>query len=402
VAGATTQGASHLRDGLPNQDSFRRWVDEANTFVAVSDGHGSARHFRSHVGSRLAVEAADTVFREVLKNSTALHSLECCDSNAVRDLTEHLVHTWQLNVRSDLLRKPFKEWELMKLESDEGRSARGEVQANPLLAYGSTLLAVMATEAVLIYLQLGDGNILNVDARGRTEPALAEDTRLLANRTTSLCLPDAAQQFRYRIENLDHAPALILVSTDGYANSFKTDYDFLKIGADYLRTLKDKGVAALSQNLPAILADASASGSGDDITLGMVISTNAATNEDRVSQREEDFKLELVAADVRNQQLKLNELEERFDTWIHLAKRVALWVAFLVLSAMIGISAFLLERHFRSDNRRLRHEPAEQSVQERNKASGQNSKEAQDAHENATGASKQEETHPGTKKRTNK
>jgi len=54
VRGSSTRGASHLRTGLPNQDSIGTWWDEprSRAIVVVSDGHGSARHFRSDTGSR--------------------------------------------------------------------------------------------------------------------------------------------------------------------------------------------------------------------------------------------------------------------------------------------------------------------------------------------------------------
>ena len=67
VRGGSTRGASHLRTGLPNQDSLGTWCDKTGgrALAVVSDGHGSARHFRSDTGSRLAVEAAMSVLREV-------------------------------------------------------------------------------------------------------------------------------------------------------------------------------------------------------------------------------------------------------------------------------------------------------------------------------------------------
>ncbi|MFM7713741.1 MAG: protein phosphatase 2C domain-containing protein, partial [Microcystis sp.] len=53
--GESVKGASHVRSGLPNQDAIR-WFPESGIglplILAVSDGHGSAKSFRSDRGSR--------------------------------------------------------------------------------------------------------------------------------------------------------------------------------------------------------------------------------------------------------------------------------------------------------------------------------------------------------------
>jgi hypothetical protein len=69
---------------------------------------------------------------------------------------------------------------------------------------------------------------------------------------------------------------LILASTDGYANSFKTDADFLQIGQDYLDLLRRGGIARVAHELPAFLEEASKLGSGDDITLCLAVRDPAA------------------------------------------------------------------------------------------------------------------------------
>jgi hypothetical protein len=53
----TARGAAHDARGLPNQDSAESLaIDQAGAIVvAVADGHGHDRHFRSAAGSKLAV-----------------------------------------------------------------------------------------------------------------------------------------------------------------------------------------------------------------------------------------------------------------------------------------------------------------------------------------------------------
>src|SRR5436309_2091126 len=61
VIGKSIRGASHFRSGLPNQDAIG-WSPESGAarelVIAVSDGHGSAKYFRSGTGAALAVQAA--------------------------------------------------------------------------------------------------------------------------------------------------------------------------------------------------------------------------------------------------------------------------------------------------------------------------------------------------------
>ena len=71
------------------------------------------------------------------------------------------------------------------MERQEGAEGRAAVMTAPELAYGATLLAAAATDRVLLYLQLGDGEILSVTAQGTTTRPLPPDDRLIANQTTS-------------------------------------------------------------------------------------------------------------------------------------------------------------------------------------------------------------------------
>ena len=52
----TVIGDSHLKKGIVCQDSSGHQVTDHYGIAVVADGHGSAKHFRSDVGSRLAVK----------------------------------------------------------------------------------------------------------------------------------------------------------------------------------------------------------------------------------------------------------------------------------------------------------------------------------------------------------
>jgi serine/threonine protein phosphatase PrpC len=59
IIGETVPGASHLRAGIPNQDSILQMRESDRTLplvVAIADGHGSPKCFRSDKGSRFVVK----------------------------------------------------------------------------------------------------------------------------------------------------------------------------------------------------------------------------------------------------------------------------------------------------------------------------------------------------------
>jgi serine/threonine protein phosphatase PrpC len=238
--------------------------------AVVSDGHGSPRHFRSQIGSSLAVSTASSTLQVFLRESVANNGQVPFVPEQVHELERKLVSVWLSAVHSDLENTPFTEAELTALEKEDGPAGRAEVEHAPELAYGATLLAAAATDKFVLYLQLGDGEILSVSAKGTTVRPLPPDDRLIGNQTTSLCQADAWKDFRSGWVTGETLPALVLLSTDGYSNSFRSDDDFLKIGQDYLEIIRQQGIASLAEELPDILTEATQQGSGDDITLAIM------------------------------------------------------------------------------------------------------------------------------------
>jgi hypothetical protein len=276
VVGASVRGASHRRRGLPNQDALRWWPDSGEgppLAVATADGHGSARCFRSDVGARLAVEAAMEVASATLEGAGGAAP----DLAFLEGVVEVLTRRWQAAARAHLLAHPFGPEELERLTAEGGATARESVATNPLLAYGATLSTVWLGEAFVLYLQLGDGDILTVSPDGTVSRPLPEDERLFGGQTTSLCAPGAWRDFRVAFQTLTagRRPAVVLLSTDGYANAFREDAGFLKVGADLLELLRQEGLDPVAAGLEAWLAEATEQGSGDDVTLGLLCRLDA-------------------------------------------------------------------------------------------------------------------------------
>jgi len=64
---------------------------------------------------------------------------------------------------------------------------------------------------------------------------------------------------------------LVLLASDGYANSFATDDAFLQVGCDVLRTVEEQGVDSVRDSLPGWLAETTQHGSGDDISVAIAV-----------------------------------------------------------------------------------------------------------------------------------
>lgn len=393
----SVKGASHKHQDLPNQDAVAVWQPSARKLpliLAVSDGHGSAKSFRSDVGSELAVKVAV----EKLQNLAKEYLVEARTETAVGDtpegaqdtpkpeskdnlhpvwdfartkLLQELVAAWKEEVKENFEKNPFTDEDLNKLEQKAGISGRKAVEQDTFLAYGATLLAVLVTEKYILYLQLGDGDILCVDTSigGETTRPFPRDENLIANETYSLCMRDAWQNFQEpRVVPLDDSPPMILVSTDGYANSYACEEDFVKIGKDYLEMIHTQGCKEVDDQLETILKQTSHEGSGDDITLGIIkrlkdddlvdqvkkVKEGAQENRENVKEQERrteelEKNLENDKQKIQVQEEKITSLETRFQELPKLKKRI-LWlqkgliasICLVVISLISNIALWLL------------------------------------------------------------
>jgi Protein phosphatase 2C/FHA domain len=272
VAGASVRGASHVRSNAPNQDAVRWRLGSGSTeamVVAVADGHGSPKSFRSHLGAELAVVLATEMLWTRLADAPPARNPQE-EARTLRGLLPQVTERWAAEVRRELQGRPFEAAELRRLQERGGSTALAELERNPLLAYGATLLTVLVSRAAVHYVQLGDGDILTVWRNGEVRRPLPMDPQLIANETTSLCQPSAWQQFRVGADSLNDAPRLILLSSDGYANSFASEDEFLQVGSDLLEMIERDGLQAVEGRLEGWLNETSEHGAGDDVTLAII------------------------------------------------------------------------------------------------------------------------------------
>jgi len=281
VIGKSVRGASHIRTGQPNQDAIL-WGSPSGIgpqlILALSDGHGSAKSFRSQQGAEFAVKACIEESSVLLHGQDGPMNLSTIKRTATEHLPQRIVRRWKELVDKHLLDHPVSQEDLDKAVKGASTPTNEAVlRENYLVWYGATLLAVIVTDAFVVYLQLGDGEILTVAGSGEVRRPIPPDDRLLGNDTTSLCSGNAWLDFRVVFQaQSQSAPALILLSTDGYINSFTDAGQFLKVGTDLLQMIRSAGIEAVDGKLEGWLDEASQQGSGDDITLGIVCHTAAS------------------------------------------------------------------------------------------------------------------------------
>jgi serine/threonine protein phosphatase PrpC len=273
---ASVRGALHEQKGQMNQDAVRAKKTAGAfgaLFLAVADGHGSPRSFRSDRGSALAVECALRLLQDFDRRHGRNAPLSQLRRLMHKKWPRALLTAWKRAVRADIRAHPFSFLDFAAFPEPPPVIKPGiELPPNAYLAYGATLIMVAVTPRYILYAQLGDGDILAVNADGRVSRPLRRDHQFYANETVSLCTHHALNEFQVRIEpNRAGGPALIMLSTDGYANCFGADEGFFQVGADFLTYLRKHGVDFIRGTLEEWLRESSHAGSGDDITVALAI-----------------------------------------------------------------------------------------------------------------------------------
>jgi hypothetical protein len=277
---ASVRGASHERNGQKNQDAVRlknpSGADDV-LLLAVADGHGSTRSFRSERGSAMAAECALRELRRFIRRLGPDAPLNRVRKQAKNRWPKTLLAAWKNAVRADVIATPFTLFEFAAFPDSPPVATPGkDLPIAAYLAYGATLIAVAITRRYILYSQLGDGDILTVHADGGVSRPWPRRHEFMANQTVSLCSHHAPNEFQIRVDALrGRVPALIMLSTDGYANCFDDDEGFFKVGADFLSYLRAEGPGYVGAKLEEWLRQSSHDGSGDDITVGLAARANA-------------------------------------------------------------------------------------------------------------------------------
>ena len=261
VFGASVQGASHIRNGKECQDSLKKVIkDSGAVILSVADGHGSDSCPYSKTGSFAAVNVFCKIMGDYL--DTYADQQEMLFTFLKREGDTKIAQEIDAEWKRRILRLHARCKREMPLDENRNKD-KGAVYK----LYGSTLLGLVMTEDFLFAFQLGDGDIVKVSENG-VYPVIEAD-KILGTETHSLSKSEswkkAITRIRRREEN-EQLPAMYMLSSDGFSNSYKNDEAFQKTCMDYYALLKEHGVKAVSARLKTWLQETSEMGSGDDIT----------------------------------------------------------------------------------------------------------------------------------------
>ncbi|MGH9126182.1 MAG: protein phosphatase 2C domain-containing protein [Acidimicrobiales bacterium] len=274
VLAASAVGAAHAVKGEPEQDAMAVLPTAATAgtagpiAVAVADGHGHRQHFRSRRGAQLAVEVGCQVTLAYAGAVAAAANGEAATRLGQAEVAPAIVRRWWEVVASDAAATPLSDD-----EAERGGLGTEEMDRDPWLAYGSTLLVVLTAGRFVLCLQIGDGSVVAIDDGGATSTPIPNDARLDGVRTTSLCQTDATAQFRVGVLDIAVEPLrAVMAATDGYGNAQIDNSWEPTVGRDLEQLLRERGTAWVGANLGEwVTRCASAQGSGDDTTVALLV-----------------------------------------------------------------------------------------------------------------------------------
>jgi hypothetical protein len=266
----SARGVAHYLRGLPNQDAAACQEGPGGSIiVAIADGHGHSRHFRSAEGSALAVDVASLAAARLAAVLTSAGPAAPAVGAAARDLPRAIVAEWRAAVAEQIIMRPYTKRERAALD------AAGD---GPEIPYGSTLLMAMIAGPWLVCAQIGDGDMLGVRPDGGLLYPVPGDDRLEGHQTTSLCQADAETSFRAGAHDLRETPlAAVLAVTDGYSNSQAEEPWQPGVARDLAEFAAARDTKWFEQQVPAWASRcASSEGSGDDTTVALLLAPAGA------------------------------------------------------------------------------------------------------------------------------
>ena len=211
------RGESHKQNGKPMQDYSGAVKGENYHIAIVCDGHGSDKHFRSHVGSRLATEAAQAKLIEFAQANPDYATASNNFGAKAERLRLSILAAWMKGIDEDQKQTPFTEDEL---SSGVPKGTDYFSKYTKLVPYGSTMLAVLLGVDYYVALMIGDGVILRMTPDKAVEEEAFEGKKL-GDRVESLCNQDGAYKIYTKCVKLEEADkdTAFVICSDGFCES---------------------------------------------------------------------------------------------------------------------------------------------------------------------------------------
>lgn len=254
----SVKGQSHEERGIACQDFSNYQAYDNYAIAIVADGHGSKKHFRSDVGSRLAVKATLRTVRSFYRDPEEFETCFAADPRRViLKIEKQIILRWNREVAKHFIQNPVTAEEKVPFTEEQFAAIRTES------IYGTTLVAVIVGRKFTFGIQIGDGSLVVIAEDAQAEMPIADDESCPANLTASISNSNAIDMFNsfYTFDT----PLAVFASTDGLYTSFRSSEDFLDyhtIIASHLIQLQDFDKIVLRN-----LAKRTHYGTQDDISL---------------------------------------------------------------------------------------------------------------------------------------
>lgn len=254
-------GASHEVIGLVCQDHSAYETNEYYAVAVIADGHGSKKHFRSHLGSQFAVEATLETLRRFYSDPEKIESnLPKNHKMIIHNIEKQIIANWNARIQQHLEANPVTEDERKKFTDSEFKAIPKESY------YGTTLVAAVAGRGYSFGIQIGDGSLVALFEDGDAVMPMVYDESAPANLTASMCNTNASSYFnQFYITN--KKLLAVYASSDGLYTSFGSEDDFL----DYHLILTSQlDHQSFDRSILKNLEKRSHFGTEDDISLSCV------------------------------------------------------------------------------------------------------------------------------------
>lgn len=273
-------GASHVRKNIVCQDSSGYRITENLAIAVVADGHGSRKHFRSHIGSQFAVQSAiDTVNR--FCSDYKRFSAEMTENHdfIIRNIEKQIIADWHRKIIEHFSENPVSSDEMKVFTEEEFKKIPVESY------YGTTLVTAVMGKNFAFGFQIGDGSLVAVFEDGETSMIMDYEESNPANMTASVCNHNASSMFSHFYVDGKKVIAMF-VSTDGLYTSFGSDRDFI----DYHTIIASKlyDIDIFESSVVKNITKRTHFGTEDDISLSCIYDSVLVQSKNKVLREKTD------------------------------------------------------------------------------------------------------------------
>lgn len=200
-------GYKNIKRNQPSQDycDYTKYKDVV--ICSVADGHSLSRFIYSDIGAKMACQSISYVIKSYIDN-------DCDIEDIIKDFKIGVIQNKIKSTWNDLVYEHFY-------------SIYYKAYKINYMLYGTTLTSVIMIKNYIIFFNLGDGQIL-IKKDDNYEFIFENNNYIIVN---SMSHKMCVKRMQYKISEIDNKDIKIVVSSDGFTNSFN-NYSILKEDLD--------------------------------------------------------------------------------------------------------------------------------------------------------------------------